>query len=164
MGQIEPADRAREAREAWSLYIEGKSKTEIARRLGRNWRTITNYLDEAAEWQRDEGLDTKRAAMVASHRKIIEKAWDMLESGDIKPTSLAGPQYLMQVREALKEIARIEGLYVERKEVLHGIEGRTLKDLITERYGTDGEYEDEDLFGDVVDGEVVEDEGGELAP
>ena len=160
MGQIEPADRAREAREAWTLWIEGKSKTEIARRLGRNWRTITNYLDEAAEWVRDESLDTKRAAMVASHRKIIEKAWDMLESGEVKPTSLAGPQYLMQVREALKEIARIEGLYVERKEVLHGIEGQTLKDLITAHYGTDGDGEDEDPmdFGDVVEGEVIEEE------
>ncbi len=136
MGQIEPTDRAREAQEAWKLWIEGKSKSEIARTIKRDRRTVDNYLEEAAEWYASDGVETKRYAIIASHRKLIEKAWEMLNSGDIKPTSLAGPQWAMQAREALKEWARLEGLHIDRKEIKHGAD-ETLADIITRYYGYD---------------------------
>lgn len=136
MGQIEPADRAREAQQAWRLFIEGKSKSAIARTLQRDRRTVDNYLEEAAEWYANDGVETKRYAIIAAHRKLIEKSWDMLNSGEIKPTSLAGPQWAMQAREALKEWARLEGLHIDRKEIKHGAD-ETLADIVTRYYGYD---------------------------
>ncbi len=153
MGQIEPADRAREAQQAWRLFIEGKSKSEIARTLKRDRRTVDNYLEEAAEWYANDGVETKRYAIIASHRKLIEKAWEMLNSGEIKPTSLAGPQWAMQAREALKEWARLEGLHIDRKEIKHGAD-ETLADIITRYYGADNW----EARMDTVDAEVVEDD------
>ncbi len=156
MGELEVRDRVLEVQEAWRLWIEGKSKSEIARRLDRNRRTIDSYLDEAGEWVRDESLPTKQAAIVSGHRRIIERAWEMLDSGEIKPTSLAGPQYLMQIREALKEVARIEGLYVDKREIRHT--GGTVADLArgyAEQYGDDVEAW---MNGEIEDAEIVEED------
>lgn len=156
MSNIEPIDRAREAQQAWEMWIGGTSKREIARRLERHRNTIEAYLEEAAEWVRDESLPTKQAAIVSGHRRIIERAWEMLDSGEIKPTSLAGPQYLMQIRESLKEVARIEGLYVDKREIRHT--GGTVADLArgyAEQYGDDVEAW---MNGEIEDAEIVEED------
>jgi hypothetical protein len=140
--------------------------------LDRNRRTIDTYLEEAGEWVRDESLQTKQAAIVSGHRRIIERAWEMLDSGEIKPTSLAGPQYLMQIREALKEVARIEGLYVDKREIKHT--GGTVADLArsyAEQAAALG-YTDLDAFynrveydnEEIEDAEIVEDDGDDAGP
>ena len=45
--EIEPRRRTEEVTLAWAMRVKGTAKSEIARRLGRNRRTIDTYLKEA---------------------------------------------------------------------------------------------------------------------
>lgn len=121
----EVAERVDEAQRAWEMYVEGASKREIARTLDRARGTVDRLLSEAVAWRGSDSNEVKRAAMVEAQKRIIRHAWEQLNARDedgnaaIKPTSLTGPQWAMQIREAQKEIARLEGLHVEQKNVRH---------------------------------------------
>lgn len=114
--EIEPRRRTEEVTLAWGMRVKGTSKSEIARVLGRNRRTIDTYLKEAAALDKDFEPSTERAMVLEQHRHLVSKAMENLEKLDNNPQSLAGPGYIGRGQDGLKEIAKLLDLYPEKEE------------------------------------------------
>jgi hypothetical protein len=106
--------RAEEARQAYRMYTTGVPKTEIAQTLGRNRRTVDKLLEEAAAWYEGDTTEFKRRYLVSAHREVLRLALEGAEELPAKSPSRG--QHLMAANEALKAIARIEGLLIHRVE------------------------------------------------
>jgi hypothetical protein len=98
------------------MRVKGTSKSEIARVLGRNRRTIDTYLKEAAALDKNFDPSTERAMVLEQHQFLIRKSIENLEKLDNNPQSLAGPGYVGRGQDGLKEIAKLLDLYPEKAE------------------------------------------------
>jgi len=123
-------ERGEEAREAWRLFCSGVSKSEIARQLSRNRRTVDKLLREAAEWYEDDDMQFKRRYLVSAHREVLRLALEGANELPAKSPSRA--QHLYAANEAIKGISRLEGAIVHRTESKNTSYHATLADLVRE--------------------------------
>jgi hypothetical protein len=113
--QIEPVRRTEEVALAWAMRVKGTSKSEIARQLGRNRRTIDTYLEEAAALDKEFDPSTERQIVLEQHRHLVNKSIEMLDKLENNPQSLAGPGYIGRGQDGLKEITKLLDLYPEKE-------------------------------------------------
>lgn len=167
MTQLEKREdnRTELVEKAWELYQKGMSYTAIGKEIGRHRNTVSEYVKEYADTLDRNTLDFQRRVSVAQLRKVIEHAWTMLETGEIKDSSLTRPQLLHQIIQAVKEINKISGLHISQVHVeqYHHVSAADRIRAIEAEMQADGFNNIEawlnwkDWQADIVDAEVIDD-------
>ncbi len=144
---------------AYRLYVEGKSHEEIGRRINRHRNTVSKYIREYADSFDSDDMLFRKTVSLARLDKLVDHAFDLLENGDIKDSSLSRPQLMKSVIDATKEANKISGLHVARMHIEHNV-GGTLADILlahhSDIFGADGLVIQDDEE-DIEDAEIIED-------
>lgn len=152
MGELAIRNRTELVEQAFKLHLDGHSKREIGRRLSIDDKTAARYIDEYAAAQLDPTFTQQRKISMARLDKIITHAWEMLEDGDIRDSSLSRPQLLHQIIQAIKEQNKISGLHVNQLHISNS-PATTLVEIVRDLYAA-GDLDDEEV---IEDAEVIED-------
>lgn len=144
-------DRKELVVEAYRLYTEGLTHEEIGEKIGRHRNTVSEYIKEYAAYQDTGDFEFRRTVAIHRLERVIAHAWELLNEGDIKDSSLTRPQLLHQIVQAQKEIDRISGMHVNALMVKNS-PATTMFDMIQ---GID--FPDPYDHEDIEDAEIVED-------
>lgn len=98
--------------EAYKLHVEGLTHEQIGERIGRHRNTVSEYIKEFVAYQDTGDFEFRRTVAIHRLERVIAHAWELLNEGDIKDSSLTRPQLLHQIVQAQKEINRISGMHV----------------------------------------------------
>ncbi len=116
---VEPghlADATREERqaEAWYLNSIGHSTREIAGAMGASLAQVRTWIRKEGQSRRShlENIDEQVDRLVGALEGVVLDAWGSKRR--LPDNSMAGPQYLKTVIDAVREIARLRGLDAPR--------------------------------------------------
>ncbi len=156
---IPKARREKLIAQAYKRSLEGATELTIAGELGVSERTVWSYLQRAREKQAkrlDADSDRATAEFINTTKAVMEDAWRRLHS--IRDTAMTAPSLQKNVLEGAKNIATVQGVFIERRDMTSG--GKTLQEIIQELMAQRGEVRF--LEDEAVSGEL--DESGTVLP
>jgi len=134
MGRSKKADDYLKVRQIQEEFLKGKNQTDIVYQLCNQWKvskaTAYRYIIKALELFKEQSIakiEHKKAYHVQARMKLFEKAMEIN-----KPN----PKFALEI---LIDLAKIEGLYVEKIDNTHVIKEQSLnftyEQLMDLKYG-----------------------------
>ena len=128
--EIEKQHKEALQEKAFAMYVDGHNMTEIGKAIGRHRNTVRKYIEEYASGLDPADRVARQNISIERLDKVVSHAFDLLENGDIKDSSLTRPQLLHQVIVAIKEQNKISGLHISQLHIQHEIAGTTVVDMM----------------------------------
>jgi hypothetical protein len=99
-------ERRFKAAEAYLLFIQRVSKTEISRRLKCGRQTVYTLIDEEIKFHaQDRNIDKELEKAISTYEAVIQAAWEKFKVVD--PRSLNSSGYLNTIITAQKHIVEL---------------------------------------------------------